>query len=67
MTPSRPTSRSGIRSRCSSCARTPSGFIEEVRGDEPEIAAKMRIEEREVEGVGGVTDGSSQYCAARIR
>ena len=25
-------------------------FVEEVRGDEPEIAAKLRIEERELEG-----------------
>jgi hypothetical protein len=24
-------------------------FIEEVRGDDPEIAAKLRIEERELE------------------
>ena len=24
-------------------------FIEEVRGDEPEVAAKLRIEERELE------------------
>ena len=28
-------------------------FIEEVRGDEPEMAAKLRIEERELEA-GGV-------------
>jgi len=27
-------------------------FIEEVRGDEPEIAAKLRIEERELEASG---------------
>ena len=27
-------------------------FIEEVRGDEPEIAAKLRIEERELEAGG---------------
>jgi hypothetical protein len=27
-------------------------LIEEVRGDEPELAAKLRIEERELEGVG---------------
>jgi hypothetical protein len=25
------------------------GFIEEVRGDEPDVAAKRRIEERELE------------------
>ena len=29
-------------------------FIEEVRGDDPELAAKLRIEERELEA-GGVT------------
>ena len=28
-------------------------FIEEVRGDDPEVAAKLRIEERELEA-GGV-------------
>jgi hypothetical protein len=27
-------------------------FIEEVRGDEPEMAAKLRIEERELEAGG---------------
>jgi hypothetical protein len=27
-------------------------FIEEIRGDDPEIAAKLRIEDRELEGVG---------------
>jgi len=27
-------------------------FIEEVRGDEPEIAAKLRIEERKLDGGG---------------
>jgi hypothetical protein len=27
-------------------------FIAEVRGDDPEMAAKLRIEERELEGVG---------------
>ena len=25
------------------------GFVEEVRGDNPEVAAKMRIEQRELE------------------
>ena len=29
-------------------------FIEEVRGDDPEVAAKLRIEERELEA-GGLT------------
>ena len=27
-------------------------FIEEVRGDDPEVAAKLRIEERELEEAG---------------
>jgi hypothetical protein len=27
-------------------------FIEDVRGDEPELAAKLRIERRELKGVG---------------
>ena len=27
-------------------------FVEEVRGDDPEVAAKLRIEEREVEAGG---------------
>ena len=27
-------------------------FIEEVRGDDPEMAAKLRIEEREIERAG---------------
>ena len=27
-------------------------FVEEVRGDEPEIAAKLRIEERELDADG---------------
>jgi hypothetical protein len=27
-------------------------FIDEVRGDEPELAAKLRIEEREIEADG---------------
>jgi len=29
-------------------------FIEEVHGDDPEVAAKLRIEERKLQGVGGV-------------
>ena len=29
-------------------------FIEEVRGDDPELAGYLRIEERELEGVGGL-------------
>ena len=31
-------------------------FIEEVRGDDPEIAAKLRIEERELEAAGRLAD-----------
>src|SRR4029453_13704890 len=34
-------------------------FIEEVRGDEPELAKPLRIEERELEG-GGYDDGSNK-------
>ena len=33
-------------------------FVEEVRGDDPEMAAKMRIEERELEA-GGLTSDTS--------
>jgi hypothetical protein len=29
-------------------------FVEEVRGDDREIAARLRIEERRLEGVGGL-------------
>ena len=29
-------------------------FIEEVRGDDPEAAGKLRIDERELDGVGGL-------------
>ena len=29
-------------------------FVEEVRGDDPEVAAKLRIEERELEAGGDV-------------
>jgi len=30
----------------------PSGFVEEVHGDDPEVAVKLRIEERELEAGG---------------
>jgi hypothetical protein len=33
-------------------ARTRSGFIEDVRGDDPELAEFLRIEERELEAGG---------------
>jgi len=33
-------------------ARTPKRFIGEVRGDDPELAANLRIEERELEAGG---------------
>jgi hypothetical protein len=39
-------------SRCSSGAEDAERFIEEVRGDEPDVAAKLRIEEREFEDGG---------------
>jgi hypothetical protein len=29
-------------------------FIEDVGGDDPVVAAQLRIDERELEGVGGV-------------
>ena len=29
-------------------------FIDEVRGDDPEVAEKLRIEERELEGIRGL-------------
>jgi hypothetical protein len=29
-------------------------FIEKIRSDDPEMAADMRIEERELEGIGGL-------------
>jgi len=31
-------------------------FVEEVRGDEPELATSLRIEERELEAGGGAAD-----------
>jgi hypothetical protein len=34
--------------------RDAESFIEEVRGDDPEVAAKLSVEERELEGVGGL-------------
>ena len=39
---------------CNSCtvATASNAYIEEVRGDEPEIAAMLRIEERELEAGG---------------
>ena len=40
--------RSAMRSKCSIAARTTGRFIEEVCGDELD-AAKLRIEERELE------------------
>jgi hypothetical protein len=40
--------------RCEDAER----FIEEVHGDDPEVAAKLRIEERELEA-GGLNQGGS--------
>jgi hypothetical protein len=48
-----PDSRSAMHSRCLSAATTRSGPIAEVRADDPEVAEKLRIEEREFEA-GGV-------------
>ena len=36
-------------------------FIEEVRGDDPEVAAKLRIEERELDA--GVPREALYFCA----
>ena len=48
-----PAPRSATRLRYSSAARTPSSFIEEVRrATIPRMAAKLRIEERELEAGG---------------
>ena len=56
MTLSRPTSRSVI-ARGLYPPRGPEQFIEEVRGDDPRMAAKLRIEERELEA-GGRKEGA---------
>lgn len=44
-----PTSRSVWSSRCSIRREDAERFIEEVRGDDPEAAEKLRIEERELD------------------
>ena len=36
-------------------------FIEEVRGDDPEVAANLRIEERELEAGGGAAAAQGQF------
>ena len=38
-----------MATRLSSAARTPSTFLEEVRGDDLDLASYLRIEERELE------------------
>ena len=50
-TPSRPTSR-GDAVETFIRREDAERFIEEVRGDDPEVAAKLRIEERELEADG---------------
>jgi len=52
MTPSRPTSRFGVDLEVFIRREDAERFIEEVRGDEPEIAAELRIEERELDAGG---------------
>jgi hypothetical protein len=42
------------RSRCSSAREDAERFIEEVRDDDLEAATHLRIEERQLKGVGGV-------------
>jgi hypothetical protein len=44
--------RDGHPPRTSSAIRSAERFIEEVRGDEPELATKLRSEERELEAGG---------------
>jgi hypothetical protein len=41
-----------MRSRSTSAVRNAERFIEEVRGDEPELAKDLRIEERKLEAGG---------------
>ncbi len=50
MSRSPPPSHSVTPSRRLSAARTPSGFIAEVRGDDPDLASYLRIEERGARG-----------------
>jgi hypothetical protein len=47
------TGRAVTRSRCFIGREDAARFIEEVRGDDPEVAAKRRVEEREL-GVGAL-------------
>ena len=49
---SHPTSRLGDAVEVCIRREDAERFIEEVRGDDPEIAAKLRIEERELEAGG---------------
>jgi hypothetical protein len=50
----RPTSRSVVAVETFIPREDAERFIEEVRGDDPDIAAKLRIETRELQGVGGL-------------
>jgi hypothetical protein len=42
-------------------------FVEEVRGDDPEVAAKLRIDERELEGVGGLNGSPNSLTSPHVR
>jgi hypothetical protein len=60
-----PNSLSVLNSRSSSAAKTPSGSSR--RRDDPEVAAKVRIEERELDAGGTVTSANDQGSERRAR
>jgi hypothetical protein len=45
-------------------ARDAERFIEEVRGDDPELASYLRIEERELEAGGGMWGGGTSLSVS---
>ena len=49
----------GTRTRSSSGTRSRSASLREVRGDDPQLVSKLRIEERELEA-GGLNQTTSQ-------
>ena len=42
-------------------------FIEEVRGDEPRVTAKLRIEERKLEAGGRANQVGAQFSPRQVR
>jgi len=50
-------SAAGSHVECSSAGNA-ERFIAEVRGDDPEVAAKVRVEERELEGTSRTAAGT---------